>query len=761
MKRICTILVFLFFISAIGLSADFYDINAINDVYLYFEADDWDAQLDQLMSKGREERLLGQVVINGEVYDSVGVRYKGNSSYSVRQIKNPLNIKLDWFKDQKHDGYGTIKLSNAYKDPSFIRETLSYEIAQKYMPASKANYARVYVNDAYLGFYVSVQDVDKSFVETHFGSKDNAFFKGELTNDSPNTSTKVWGYFGPDSASYMNYYERESASGWSDLIDFLDVLNNDASEVGSVLNVDRHLWMLAFDILFVNLDAPINFGHNYYLYQDESGRFNPIMWDLNENFGGFSMLLGQSGSGVRLNLPQLDLFLNSENPTYPIVNKILSNSTYKKMYAAHLKTIFQEAVDSGWYISRARELQAKIAAEVALDNNKFYSVSDFAINLESTIAASQAGPGSQPIIGLKELMDSRADYLKKQVAFTAPQPRFVSVPSAIYTESQVWISAEIEDADNAVLAARDFGRHVFQKIEMYDDGMHQDSSANDGIFGAMIDQPSPSMQYYVYAENSEAAAFSPARAEFEFYTLSGLSDLVINEFMAENDSLYADEAGEYDDWIELYNAGNVDLALAGYFLSDDADELTKWSFPDATIPAGGYLIIWADKDSDQSGLHADFKLSADGEGLYVLSPDTMIIDQVLFAAQASNVSFGRFPNGTGSFSVMTPSFLAPNENPTTQTESIISTPAEFELQQNYPNPFNAGTTISFELPMVAQVSLKIYDILGRSIETLIDGAMSAGVHQAIWNANDVPSGVYFYKLEGDKFRATRKMSLIR
>lgn len=89
-----------------------------------------------------------------------------------------------------------------------------------------------------------------------------------------------------------------------------------------------YLWMLAFDILFVNLDAPINFGHNYYLYQDDDGRFNPIIWDLNENFGVFSMLLGQSGPGSQVNLPNLDLFFNSTNSTYPIVNKILSDPTY-------------------------------------------------------------------------------------------------------------------------------------------------------------------------------------------------------------------------------------------------------------------------------------------------------------------------------------------------------------------------------------------------------------------------------------------------
>ena len=84
--------------------ADFYDIATINDVYLYFEQNDRDASLDQLMAQGQEERLLGRVLINGEEYDSVGVRYKGNSSYSANRVKNPLDIKLDYVMDRKHDG---------------------------------------------------------------------------------------------------------------------------------------------------------------------------------------------------------------------------------------------------------------------------------------------------------------------------------------------------------------------------------------------------------------------------------------------------------------------------------------------------------------------------------------------------------------------------------------------------------------------------------------------------------------------------------
>jgi len=107
--------------------------------------------------------LLANINIDGTSYDSVGIRYKGYSSVSIDRKKNPFNIKLDWLINQDHNGIDKIKLSNVIQDPSFIREALSYEIARKYMPASGANYAKVYINDVYWGLYTSVQDVDKGF----------------------------------------------------------------------------------------------------------------------------------------------------------------------------------------------------------------------------------------------------------------------------------------------------------------------------------------------------------------------------------------------------------------------------------------------------------------------------------------------------------------------------------------------------------------------------------------------------------------------
>jgi flagellar hook assembly protein FlgD len=94
--------------------------------------------------------------------------------------------------------------------------------------------------------------------------------------------------------------------------------------------------------------------------------------------------------------------------------------------------------------------------------------------------------------------------------------------------------------------------------------------------------------------------------------------------------------------------------------------------------------------------------------------------------------------------------------------SVIS----YQLAQNYPNPFNPSTKISFALPQAAEVSLKIYDITGRLVQTLVDGVVEAGRHQTIWDGTNqhgvqVASGVYFYQLRAGEFKQVRKMSLVR
>jgi hypothetical protein len=142
------------------------------------------------------------------------------------------------------------------------------------------------------------------------------------------------------------------------------------------------------------------------------------------------------------------------------------------------------------------------------------------------------------------------------------------------------------------------------------------------------------------------------------------STVVINEVLASNDTGLVDEVGDNEDWLELYNASAEPVDISGWMLSDslaeDGVELS-WVLPDSTtIEAGGYLLVWADKDEEDGPLHADFKLSKDGETVSLLSPNGVVVDEVTFPTLAADVSYGRSPDGSDNWV----EFSAPTPNAT-------------------------------------------------------------------------------------------------
>ena len=748
---------------------DFYDINTINDIEISFQESNWDYLLDNLVSAGNEDRLMGSVTINGEVFDSVGVRYKGNSSYRSNQVKNPLNIKLDYIiNNQEIQDYGTLKLANVYKDPSFVRETLGYEIARKYFPASQSNYARVTINGTYLGLYTSDQDVDKYFMRSHFGSGGNARIKGKIASGLPPGSMGgVWEYYGSDSSDYFSKYALESDEGWGELVEFLDTLNNYTDAVEQVLNVDSHLWFLAFQNLLVNLDGPINNPQNYYLYQDDLGRFNPIPWDLNECFGVFTNLQS-SGPQSTYQLQRLTPFVNLNESEYPVISKILSNPRYRKMYIAHMKTMLEEIILNGWYSERALEIQDIIAAEVLADPNKFFTYANFLSNINNSVGGGGPPPG-QSIVGIAELMETRGSYLSGLSDFTALAPEIsvaLATPTQIAAGSILTLELSVENASSVMLHYRESVSQPFQELVMWDDGLHADSLAGDNIYGSGEITVNSDVQYYFYAENSDAGAFLPEHAEREFFSIAVMADVVINELLADNETAVADQDGEWDDWIELYNNTDAPIALDGYFLSDDGTDLTQWRFPDTSISAHAFLMIWADNDEEQSGLHANFKLSAAGETLYLASPDTIVVNEITFTAQVEDSSLGRNPNGLGSFERMFPSFNATNNSTTSTHSAPIAVPSGFVLSQNFPNPFNPSTTLRYHLSETSQVSLRIYDIQGRAVKRVELGMLNTGWQHTIWDGLDdsgaeIPTGVYLARLQAGTHADVVKMLYLK
>jgi hypothetical protein len=126
--------------------------------------------------------------------------------------------------------------------------------------------------------------------------------------------------------------------------------------------------------------------------------------------------------------------------------------------------------------------------------------------------------------------------------------------------------------------------------------------------------------------------------------------LVINEFMASNNSSAQDPQGQYDDWIELYNYGSDAIDISGMYLTDNLSVPTKWRISSDSrsatiIPAGGFVLIWADNDTADAGLHANFRLGAVGEEIGLFDSDgSTLIDIVIFLDQTTDISYGRYPD---------------------------------------------------------------------------------------------------------------------
>jgi hypothetical protein len=91
----------------------------------------------------------------------------------------------------------------------------------------------------------------------------------------------------------------------------------------------------------------------------------------------------------------------------------------------------------------------------------------------------------------------------------------------------------------------------------------------------------------------------------------------------------------------------------------------------------------------------------------------------------------------------------------------VDLPKQFQLEQNYPNPFNPMTTISFKLPSRSLVTLKVFDLIGREVITIVSEELSAGNYSRQWNASNMASGIYFYRLQASSFFETKKLVLLR
>lgn len=503
-----------------------FDVDSIRDLTLDFEDPSYHNILVNYFFNDPSYRIPATLTYNGISYDSVGVRYKGNSTFCLPNDqgnrKVPYNIDMNhWISGQKIENLKKIKLANAWMDPTFAKEVTASKIYQKYLPTPEANLIRLIAQGDYVGIYAHTESVDEQFLKKHFDEKDGVFFKCDpvqvFCGGSSGEGNPDLKWLGQDSASYYNSYDLKSDKGWGELMELIQTLNFDFENLGNVLNVDRVLWAFAVNSAILNLDTYNGYYvHNYYLYQTEDGLFQMIPWDFDNAFAG--AILGYeyfNPSPVHNYDTYGGQYATNERP---LLEKLLNDPLRRKQYNAHLKTILTETLlDTQGIRGSIDQLQDAAFASVQSDPNKAFSMTQFSTNVEEDL---WTGWGFG---GIMSMLDARTEYMSGLQTMVMPTPDLsnMNLTNGILTVD-VGLASEVE-----VMATISPYNSKFQSFTMFDDGTNGDLVANDNTYtsGLPYVVSGDVVKFYIRAQNSSNMTLLPQRAEYEFFIFDPYAEL--------------------------------------------------------------------------------------------------------------------------------------------------------------------------------------------------------------------------------------------
>ena len=508
--------------------AGFFDEDSIRDIYLEFYDPNYHSYLVNAWYYNPDERIPATLTLNGTVYDSVGVRYKGNSTFCLpndnSNPKVPYNIDFNYFIDgQEVLGYKKMKLANAWMDPTFVKDITASNIYRNYLPSGEANLVKLHVQGNYLGLYVNTESINKQFTKKHFDEKSGPLFKCDNidrfcdTANAPASYPPSLIYLGNDSTLYYNSYDMKSDNGWEQLVNLIKVLDLDFQNIDSVLNVDRTLWAFAVNSVISNLDTYNGYYiHNYYLYQTKDGLFQMIPWDLDNSFSGAIMGFDYFNQS---NIYEYDPYHYGAPGDRPLAEKLLNDPFYRKQYTAHMRTIINEALDTAVIRNQINQLQSLAHNAADSDQWKGFSMAQYYSNVESALWTNW-GFG-----GIMSTIDARKQYLLSHPEIALPPPTIYGLN---ITNNLVTVNA-ISASTLELMATTSEYNSKFQSFVMLDDGTNGDVMANDGIYSSALPFQSSGLniKFYIRAQNNDALALLPERAEYEFYTYSVISGLFV------------------------------------------------------------------------------------------------------------------------------------------------------------------------------------------------------------------------------------------
>lgn len=566
---------------------DLYDPAVLRTINLQFRDANWLALLRQ--NYASEVLILADLTVDNVVYPDVGVRIRGNTSYTALPAgseKFSLKVELDYVNpNQEVQGYDTLNLNNGFRDPTFSREVVYNNFVGQYIPNIRANNVILTLNGQNWGVYINVQQGDKRMLADYFDNSD-----GTRISCSNNPNGPGLQYAGANPSSYAAYEINNTgglADPWTPFIGTLQAISTtpiaSITSIDNVFAIDPSTWSVVLENLLTDDDSYVNKGCDFVTYRDPADdRLHLIQRDANETFTASAWTFDRNFSATNK----------------PVLSRVLAHPELRQRYLAHYRSA-RARLNWSYFGPIFTARRTLIDAAVQADPKKLYSYTLFQNNFTSTVNMPLSGLAGGNIVGLQQFVDARATALNGVAELNGRGPIIAeetASPTQPLPGAPVTITARVTPDGNPVglvyLYYRPLRAQPFQRVAMLDNGSSGDGAAGDGVYGVILPVTGTAGQkvdWYVGASTvntwlsqSYAPALTERGAHRIEYALLGAPGMRITEWM------YSGVSGEF---IEFTNLGSTAIDLSGWSMDDAGATPGAFSLSAAGVLQPGQSVV--------------------------------------------------------------------------------------------------------------------------------------------------------------------------
>jgi hypothetical protein len=656
--------------------------NEVASIYITVDPDSLDWMISNL--ENEHEFPATFVYESQSLIDTVslvGLRLRGNTSLNAAKKSfkisfNTFDAGGDWQNLEKLNLLATVN------DPSLMRSKLSHDLFRKMgIAAARTSYTRLYINNEYRGVYLNVEQIDEEMASNYFDNQgDGNLYKCTypadlvfISNNPDDYQFALWGEL------HYDLKTNEYLDDYSDLAEFIATLNNTPAAnlrcaLPAKFNVSEYLKIAAIDVLLGHWDNHIFLKNNFYLYHDQlTDKIRFIPYDLDNTLGI---------DWINIDWTSRSIYnWSMDGEERPLYTRLMQNTAYRSLFSSHIDALCSTYFQPDSIAQQIEHWQNLLQPHIAED--PYYSL-DFGYDLNTFMQAPWEGCCNHVPFGLLPYVEARRASAQNQLESYSTGFDAHWLMQRVDTNT-VSLRAHIEGAVNSVQA-----NYSWDGVA-YNSGTMTEVDVNDFTFDGPVFNTTQDKLYYRAIINGNNTY--PCTPDFHWMTRSPLG-VRINEVCASNQSIVADNAGEFDDWVELYNTTGTSISLTNCFLTDDPGNWNRWKLPDTLLPANSFMLFWMDDDMEQGRNHTNFKLGS-GEELLMYRLEEgkpRIVDRAAGFSPVADQTWALIPDGGSSieFSSGTPggTNMASNIADSSESKQLLY-PCPANTHFYWPNKSNA------------------------------------------------------------------------